>query len=148
MNASAMTNRAHPSRRRLGVVAAVLASVLTAGLWGPGSAATADPLVVAVLAPANGTTTGFAPRSLVAAQGTSMDLIGADTTAHNLVCEKKKKVKKGKRRFRRPVCASGFAAAGQTSRVEGVETLKPGTYALLCQLHPQMTVELTVVGAS
>ena len=70
-------------------------------------------------------------------------MVGADTTAHNLACAKKTKKRRG--RPRRPLCMSGFAAAGETASVKRVKKLKPGSYRLLCQLHPKMTVELTVL---
>ena len=41
---------------------------------------------------------------------------------------------------------SEYAAAGETKPVVGVEKLKVGTYPLICQAHPQMKVDLRVVG--
>ena len=143
-----MTGRAfssHPNRgrRRTAVVCVASSLMLALGLSGPGPVASAEPLVAAVVAPPNGTAAGFAPRALAVPAGASLDLVGADTTAHNLACAKKSKKRRGKPR--RPLCQSAFAASGQTARVEGVEVLAPGTYALFCQLHPQMTLELTVI---
>ena len=123
-------------------MAAVAATCLL-GLFGPGSMAVAEPVVAAVLAPPNATTTGFVAKAVILPRGGSLDIVVADTTAHNLACVKKTKKRPG--RPRRPLCVSEYALAGETARVEGVEKLKPGTHALRCQLHPQMTVELTVL---
>jgi hypothetical protein len=128
------------SRSRRRPAAIFLGATVFLGLFGPGSTATAAPVPTAVVAPPNATTTGFVSEVLAIPRGGSLDILVADTTAHNLAC-----AKKTKKRPRRPVCASEYAIAGETARVEGVEKLKPGTHALLCQLHPQMTVELTVL---
>ena len=121
------------------MVSVATAFLLTAGLFGPGSAGAAG--AAAVVAPPNATTVGFVSRALAIPRGETLDLVGADTTAHNVACVKKVK----KRKSRRPMCQSPFAASGQVVRVKGVEKLKPGTYALICQLHPQMTLALTVL---
>jgi hypothetical protein len=120
-----------------------VAATCILGLLGPGSMASAEPVVAAVLAPPNATTTGFVAESVALPRGGSLDVVVADTTAHNLACVQKTRRRRGKPR--RPLCASEYALAGETARVEGVEKLKPGTHALRCQLHPQMTVELTVL---
>ena len=88
----------------------------------------------------NGTTTGFAPNVLAISQGGSLNLLGADTQAHNIACVK------FSRKTKRPLCQSEYAAAGDVKPVAGVEKLRAGTYSLICQAHPQMKVDLTVVG--
>lgn len=93
-----------------------------------------------VVALPNGTTTGFAPAILALAKGSTLDIVGADVQVHNIVCVKRD-------RKRRPLCQSRLAGLGETKPVMGVERLAPGTYALLCTLHPQMKADLTVVGA-
>lgn len=93
-----------------------------------------------VVALPNGTTTGFAPTVIAMAKGSSMDVVGADLQVHNIACVKRDRKK-------RPLCQSRSAGLGETKPVMGVEKLKPGTYSLLCTLHPQMKVDLTVVGA-
>lgn len=102
--------------------------------------ATAIPAAVNVVALPNGTATGFAPTILAIVQGTPVDVVGADLQVHNLACAKRD-------RRRRPLCLSRVAALGESQPVKGIERLKPGNYSLLCTLHPQMKVELTVVGA-
>ena len=140
-----MTSRAHTlhraRRRRTAVVSVASAFVLTASLFTPGAASAAGS---ALVAPPNGASVGFVPNAVVITQGGTLDLIGADSTAHNVACAKKRRSGPKKRR-RKPVCMSAFAVAGETQPVKGVDKLKPGTYELLCQLHPQMTAELTVL---
>ena len=102
--------------------------------------ANAIPAPVNVVALPNGTTTGFAPTVLAIAKGTAVDVVGADVQVHNLACAKRD-------RKRRPLCLSRTAGLGESQPVKGIEKLKPGSYSLLCTLHPQMKVELTVVGA-
>jgi plastocyanin len=125
-------------RRRTGVLV-VASLLLVVSMFAPGSGAMAAPGAVPIVALPNGATVGFAPRTAVMPRGGSIDLVGADTTAHNIACAKKKR--------RRPLCQSGFVTAGQTVPLKGAHKLKPGTYLLICQLHPQMTVNLTVAAA-
>jgi plastocyanin len=132
-------------------------ALVVVGLLGPVSVATARPEMPAsggtyrfqpaivgtpaqVVAPPNGTTTGFAPNLAAIAKGGSLDLVGADLVSHNLACVKKN------RKTRRPLCQSDYAALGEVKPVKGVQKLPVGTYKLNCQLHPKMTAELTVVG--
>ena len=94
---------------------------------------------VAVVAPPNGTDIGFAPNVLAIAHGGSLTVAGADLQVHNLACVKRS------RKTRRPLCQSAYVGAGQTAPVVGVEKLPAGTHPLVCQLHPKMTVTLTVL---
>jgi plastocyanin len=104
-------------------------------------AASEDPGTVALaVAPPNATTVGFAPNVLAISQGGSLNIVGADLQVHNIACVK------FNRKTKRPLCQSAYAALGETKPVVGVEKLKVGTYPLICQAHPQMKVELRVVG--
>lgn len=107
------------------------------GLLGPPHVGAVMP--AAVVALPNGTTTGFAPKIVAITKGGTLDVVGADTTVHNLACVKRN------RKTKRPLCRSDYAVAGEVKRVKGVEKLPAGTYALFCDVHPQMTAELMVV---
>jgi plastocyanin len=96
--------------------------------------------VAVAVAPPSATTVGFAPNVLAISQGGTLNLLGADLQVHNLACTKLN------RKTKRPLCQSDYAALGETKPVTGVEKLKVGTYALICQAHPQMKVDLRVVG--
>jgi plastocyanin len=93
-----------------------------------------------IVAPPLGQTLGFAPPAAVITQGGSLTLVGADSTAHNIICLDRDE-------NRRPLCNSDFVLIGETAEVNGVEELPPGDYPLVCGLHPNMTATLTVVGA-
>lgn len=93
----------------------------------------------AVVAPPNGMNVGFAPNVLAIAEGGSITLVGADLQVHNLTCVERS------RKTKRPLCNSTFVNAGQTAPVVGVEKLPAGTYPMVCQLHPKMTVNLRVL---
>jgi plastocyanin len=96
--------------------------------------------VAAAVALPSGTTTGFAPNIIAISQGGSLNIVGGDLQVHNLACTKTN------RKTKRPICQSAFAALGETKPVIGVEKLPVGTYPLICQAHPQMKVDLRVVG--
>lgn len=99
----------------------------------PGSTAT-------VTAAPGGTVTGFAPTKVAVTEGGSLTFLNADPTIeHNIACAEFDPV------TLRPRCESTFGEVGHTAPVTGVNKLPPGTYGLYCQLHPQMTSELTVV---
>jgi plastocyanin len=127
---------------RLSLVAVLGSVALVSGLFTPSPVAASErpgTPGVAVALP-NGTTTGFAPNIVAVTRGGSLNLVGADTQVHNLACIKRN------RRTKRPLCQSDYAGPGEIKPVVGVEKLKVGTYALICQLHPQMKAELRVVG--
>lgn len=120
--------------KRVKLACAIVAIGSVLAMAAPASAAT-----VYVVALPNGTTTGFAPAVLAIAKGSTLDIVGADVQVHNIACVKRD-------RKRRPLCQSRVAGLGETKPVMGVEKLAPGTYAMLCTLHPQMKADLTVVG--
>ena len=127
------------SSRMLGVVCSLL---IISALFGPAPVRAnerAGTVGLAVALP-NGTMTGFAPNLMAISEGGSLNLVGADTQVHNIACVKRN------RKTKRPLCESAYAAAGEMKPVTGVEKLPVGTYALICQAHPQMKVELRVVG--
>ena len=91
-----------------------------------------------VVTPPGGVSTGFLPPQVVLPQGSSLDLVNADTVPHNIICNDRDA-------DRRPVCRSGFASTGGTAAVEGVSALPPGAYDFFCGLHPGMTGTLTIL---
>ena len=128
---------------RFGRMAGVVASVLViAALLGPPSVAAEERAgtVGVSVAPPNATTVGFAPNVVVISEGGTLDVVGADLQVHNLACTKVN------RKTKRPVCQGAYAATGEIKPVVGVEKLKVGSYSLVCQAHPQMKVDLRVVG--
>ncbi len=126
--------------RSTGAVVMLTACLLILSLLGPAPSMAQDVGTPAgVLAPPDGANNGFAPNNIVIAQGGSVDVVGADLQSHNLACIKRN------RKTKLPLCQSEYAAAGETKRVEGVENLKAGAYQLMCQLHPSMIVDLTVL---
>jgi plastocyanin len=94
-----------------------------------------------ITAPPNSAAIGFVPPVVAVTEGGSLSFTNADTQTHNVVCALRDPV------TGRAVCESAYVNPGATSSVpvQGVATLPPGTYDLLCQLHPQMTATLTVV---
>jgi plastocyanin len=85
---------------------------------------------------------GFVPPAGVITEGGTAYLTNQDATAHNIACVKFDPV------TRRPLCESPYANPSlppETVPINGVDKLPPGTYDLLCQLHPPMTATLTVV---
>jgi plastocyanin len=132
----------HPLSSWFGRVAvAILLSAAT--LVGP-AAGDAAPLpgtpgaVVAPLGASQGV--GFVLPVMAVAEGGSLTFANLDTVIHNVVCDQVNPV------TRRPICSSGDPiVTGGTATVAGVENLAPGTYALHCQPHEQMTLQLNVV---
>ncbi|HYI44451.1 MAG TPA: hypothetical protein VE174_03180 [Actinomycetota bacterium] len=126
-------------RRIAGVLASLLVIPALLGTTPVSANERAGTPALAVALP-SGTTTGFAPNILAISQGGSLNIVGADLQVHNLACTKIK------RKTKRPICQSAYVAAGEVKPVVGVEKLKVGTYPLICQAHPQMKVDLRVVG--
>jgi len=131
--------------RRRAVLVAVAGIVALA--WAP---AGAEPLPVpsVALAGPGGFAAGYATPVVVSVQGQGLLFANADAAPHNVVSRATtlKRVKVGKRykTVRVRLFASRDIDAGGTADVVGVSNLKPGSYAFICSIHPNMTGQLEV----
>lgn len=80
----------------------------------------------------------FAPSQVVLPQGVGLQLVNGDATAHTLTAVDFND--KGV-----PLFSSTIVGAAGIKPVQGVETLTPGEYVFICQIHPFMIGTLTVV---
>ncbi|MFT5223643.1 MAG: plastocyanin [Glaciecola sp.] len=76
----------------------------------------------------------YAPDTIVLSAGSSIEFVNLDTVTHTITDAT------GARRF-----DTGFVNLGATATVAGLESLAPGTYDFICQLHPVMTGTITIV---
>lgn len=93
----------------------------------------------ATVSPPGATTVGFAVTELVIVEGGSVSMTNADLTSHNIACADPKPGTYF------PLCYSEHAEPGQTVETTGVAQLPPGTYPMICELHPQMAATLRVL---
>ena len=128
-----------------------LALLVVAAAVGVASApVAAEPLPVpsVVLAGPGGFAAGYAGPLAVSVQGQSLLLVNGDVAPHNVVSRattlKRVKVGTRYRTVRTRLFASADVDLGGTADVVGVSRLKPGSYAFLCSIHPNMTGTLEV----
>jgi plastocyanin len=81
--------------------------------------------------------TGFATPRIVVMQGEALSFSNADVSAHRIAAKDLGPTG--------PLFSSTLARIGQSVPVQGVESLAPGTYAFVCDLHTTMTGSITVL---
>ena len=89
-----------------------------------------------VTVPPEGATVGFAPPAIALPKGSAMTFVNGDTMTHDITSRARKD---GEPLFKAP-----FTGSGDSAEVNGVTSLRPGSYPFICSLHTQMQGELTV----
>lgn len=117
------------SRRVLRVVPAVLLAGVVPALPASASTPVTVPRVVAA-------DLSFFPSSVAISRGGSLVFTNLDTAPHNVTSLVSRR---GRLLF-----SSVTAGTGATVVVSGTAHLRPGFYAFLCTVHPQMRGELQV----
>jgi plastocyanin len=118
----------------------------------PGSVGAASvPVPSVALAGPGGFAAGFATPVVALLQGGSLTFVNADLATHNVtsLVKEPKRIKVG-RRYKTiyvPLFKSADIDTGQMGDVVGVARLKPGHYAFICSIHPNMQASLEVQGS-
>ena len=130
--------------RKLGVIAGVLAWTL----------ATAVPAHAVVAAAVPGSyVAGWATPVVVAQSGGDVTVVNDDVAPHNFVAQEDYLPPKVARKtewcsaFPKKSCPlfwSETITIGETTTVQGLETIAPGQYAFFCSIHPGMTGTLVI----
>ena len=117
-------------------------SIATAALAVPAGAQPLPTGAVQVLAGPQAPATGYLTQQVFSTAGSVVTFTNLDQTSHDVTSRATKTViVKGKKR-QRPLFTGG--ANGGGSAALSTASLKPGTYAFYCSLHPGMTGTLTV----
>lgn len=106
--------------RRAAVFVMALAALPLAPV--PGSAGTREVLTAAYL---------FLPEDVQVTAGDALRLTNADVAPHDVVAV-------ARTRSGAPLFSSRRLSTGESGDVLGVSRLRPGSYAFVCSLHPQM----------
>jgi plastocyanin len=110
--------------------------------------ATPVPVPSVALAGPGGFAVGFATPVVPMLQGGSVTFVNTDVATHNVRSRatvlKRVRSGKGYKTIRVPLFTSASIGVGETADVVGVARLKPGTYAFICSIHPNMAAQLQV----
>jgi plastocyanin len=128
------------SARRIGCCA--LVALATAAL--PAQARPLPDGVSNVVAPPQGGVVGYATPTVITTTGTSVTLLNADVTGHDVTSRDLKTVVVRKRKIRMPLFRSDSIGVGASGEVHGTADLAPGEYDFYCSAHPGMTGKLIV----
>jgi plastocyanin len=109
--------------------------------------AQADPLPTGasnVVAAPQGAVVGYATPTVVTTAGTSVMLLNADVTGHDVTSRDLKTVVIKKRKMRKPLFQSDSLAAGASGEIKGTAALPVGEYDFYCSAHAGMSGKLIV----
>lgn len=97
-----------------------------------------------VVAAPQGGVLGYAPATTVTTVGTTVSLLNADLTAHDVTSRTLKTIVVRKRKVRVPLFQSPSIGAGASGEITGSAQLPAGEYDFYCSFHPAMTGKLVV----
>ena len=135
-------------RTRKRQVLAIGTAILGAGsLFATASAGAGLPIGY-VVAPPMASTVGYATTSITIAHGQGLTFLNLEPVPHSVTSIETtiKLVKLGKRTYKvkSPDFDTKLVNGPSSTKVLGIEKLKPGTYHFVCTLHPSMMGTLTV----
>jgi plastocyanin len=130
--------------RRSVLVAVVVATAIASA---PSEAAPL-PVPSVVVAGPGAFAAGFATPAVVVFQGQSLQFASIDVAPHNVRSRatvlKRVRVGRTYKTVRVRLFSSSTIDGGGVAEVVGVSALKPGSYAFICSIHPNMTGQLMV----